>query len=260
MEKLGYIEIKIVGSKGNMQLTPDNYDIRETIALLENVEGMLFLGEKRERPTISYRIEDGSVRHLIKTSLQAIIGFNAILFQISDKQNIDFLEYQTARAFESFQDSARKNDYEFNIATSIENTNKVTINKNTQFYRTESIWVDAEFYFYGKITNMGGKDKANFHIVTKNMGTILIQTPKEFLEKYESNPLYKDYGIRTVGKQNVETGEIDKSSLRFKEIIDYYPVYDEQYLKNLRQKAKKSWQGITDPDKWLREMRGGYDA
>lgn len=259
MEKLGYIEIKIVGSKGKMELTPDNYDIKETIVLLQNVEKMLFPGEKRERPTISYRIEDGSVRHLIKTSLQIIIGFNAILFQISDKQTIDFLEYQTAKAFEAFQESAKKNDYEFNITTSIENTNKITINKNTHFYRTESIWVDAEFYFYGKITNMGGKDRANFHIVTENMGTIYIQTPQEFLAKYESNPLYKNYGIRTVGKQNVETGEIDIHSLKFKEIIDYYPVYNEQYLKKLRQKAKERgfWQSI-DPDKWIREMREGY--
>ncbi|MEK0337216.1 MAG: hypothetical protein QQN41_07270, partial [Nitrosopumilus sp.] len=76
MDKLGYIEIKIVGSRGKLDLTPDNYDIKEIIALLENVEDMLFPGENRERPTISYRIEEGSVRHLIKTSLQAVIGFN----------------------------------------------------------------------------------------------------------------------------------------------------------------------------------------
>jgi len=45
-----------------------------------------------------------------------------------------------------------------------------------------------------------------------------------------------------------------------KEIIYYYPAYDKEYLTKLRQKAKKSWQGITDPDIWLREMRGGYNA
>jgi hypothetical protein len=260
MDNLGYIEIKIAGTKGKLDLTPDNYDIKEIIALLENVEDLLFPGEKRERPTISYRIEEGSVRHLIKTSLQAVIGFNAILFQISDKQTVDFLEYQTAKAFEAFQDTAKKNDYDFTISTSVENTNKLNINKDTRLYRTETVWVDAEFYFYGKITNMGGKDKANFHIVTDNMGTILIQTPKEFLAKYESNPLYKTYGIRAIGRQNIETGEIDKSSLKFKEIIDYYPVYDEEYLNKLRQKAKMSWQGVTDPDKWLRELRGSYNA
>lgn len=260
MDNLGYIEIKIVGSRGKLDLTPDNYDIKEIIALLENVEGMLFPGEKKERPTISYRIEEGSVRHLIKTSLQAVIGFNAILFQINDKQTIDFLEYQTAKAFEVFQNTAKKNDYDFTISTSVENTNKLNIRKDTRLYRTETVWVDAEFYFYGKIINMGGKEKANFHIITDTMGRILIETPKEFLEKYESNPLYKTYGIRAIGKQNVETGEIDKSSLKFKEIIDYYPAYDEEYITKLRQKAKKSWQGVSDPDKWLREMRGGNHA
>ncbi len=45
-----------------------------------------------------------------------------------------------------------------------------------------------------------------------------------------------------------------------KEIIYYDPIYDKEYLTKLRQKAKKSWQGVTDPDKWLREMRGGYNA
>jgi len=40
------------------------------------------------------------------------------------------------------------------------------------------------------------------------------------------------------------------------EIIYYDPSYDEKYITKLRQKAKKSWQGITDPDKWLREIRG----
>lgn len=34
-------------------------------------------------------------------------------------------------------------------------------------------------------------------------------------------------------------------------------VYDENYLKGLRKKAKKSWQGIGNPDEWLRNLRQG---
>ena len=45
-----------------------------------------------------------------------------------------------------------------------------------------------------------------------------------------------------------------------KEKIYYDPSYDEEYLTKLRKKAKKSWQGITDPDKWLRKMREGFIA
>jgi len=42
VEKIGFIEIRITGSKGNLELTPDNYDIREIISILENAENLLY--------------------------------------------------------------------------------------------------------------------------------------------------------------------------------------------------------------------------
>jgi hypothetical protein len=42
MEKTGYIEIKIEGQKGNNELKPDNYDIKEIVAIIENAEKLLF--------------------------------------------------------------------------------------------------------------------------------------------------------------------------------------------------------------------------
>ncbi|MCX6273290.1 MAG: hypothetical protein NTU44_19135 [Bacteroidetes bacterium] len=125
-------------------------------------------------------IEEGSVKHIFKTSIQFIIGFNAVLAQINQVQNIDFLDLSTARAFENIQNLALKHDYSFNVSTSLENTNFVKIDRTTHYYRTEAIWADAEFYFYGKITNAGGKDKANIHIYTEELGTIRIQTPCTF--------------------------------------------------------------------------------
>lgn len=74
----------------------------------------------------------------------------------------------------------------------------------------------------------------------------------------QTNLLYKEYGVRVKGKQNVETGEIDKSSLILLELIDYSPRYDEQYLNNLIEKANHKFNGL-DSDKWLAELRGGYD-
>lgn len=260
MNKIGYIEIRISGSKGNLDLSPDNYDIREVISILENAENLLYPGEKRDRPTISYRMEEGSVRHLFKTSIQYIIGFNAVIGQVSQVQNIDFLDLSTAKAFENLQDIAAKKDYTFSIKTSIDKSNEVLINRSTRFYRSVSIWADAEFYFYGKVTNAGGKDKANIHIYTDELGTVRIQTPISFLEQYNDNLLYKTFGIRAIGKQHSETGEIDTSTLEFVELIDYQPKYDEAYLKTLREKAKKNWLGEINPDVWLKEIRGGYDT
>lgn len=260
MDKLGYIEIKISGSRGNLDLAPDNFDIREIINILENAENLLFPNDKKDRPVISYKIEQGSVRHIFKTSIQYIIGFNAVLAQINEVNNIDFLDLSTAKAFENFQDIAAKKDYAVTIKTSITDSNEIRIDRTTNFRRTEAVWADAEFYFYGKVMNAGGKEKANIHVYTEEYGLIRIDTPISFLEQYENNFLYKTFGIRAIGKQHSETGEIDRSSLKFVELVDYSPKYDEAYLKALREKAKKSWLGKIDPDDWLRELRGGYDA
>ncbi len=259
MEKIGYIEIRITGSKGNLDLTPDNYDIREIISILENAENLLYPGEKRDRPNISYKIEEGSVKHILKTSIQYIIGFNAVIGQVVQDKNIDFLDLGTAKAFENMQDIAAKRNYVFNIKTSLDNTNEIKLDKTTRFYRTEAIWADAEFYFYGKVTNAGGKDKANIHIYTEELGTVRIITPISFLEQYDENLLYRSFGIRATGKQHSETGEIDTSTLKFIELVDYQPKYDEQYLKALRDRAKKSWLGSINTDNWLKEIRG-YDT
>lgn len=260
MEKIGYIEIRISGSKGNLQLNPDNYDIREIISILENAENLLFPSDKKDRPTISYKIEDGSVRHIIKTSVQFIIGFNAIIGQVNEVQNIDFLELGSARAFENIQDIASKKNYTFTISTSIEKSNEIKIDNSTRFYRSETVWAEAEFYFYGKVTNAGGKDKANIHVLTEDYGSIRIETPISFLEDYDENMLYKTLGVRAIGKQQSETGELDKSSLKFVELIEYNPKYDEAYLSELRNKATKSWLNKINPDQWLKDIRGGYDA
>lgn len=260
MEKIGYIQIRITGSKGNLELSPDNYDIREIISILENAENLLYPGDKKDRPAITYKIEEGSVRHILKTSIQYIIGFNAVIGQVNQSQNIDFLDLSTAKALENIQDMAAKRDYAFTINTSIDNSNEVKIDRTTRFYRTESVWAEAEFYFYGKVTNAGGKERANIHIYTDELGTVRIETPIAFLEKYEDNLLYKTFGIRAIGKQHSETGEVDKSTLKFLELVEYQPRYDETYLKALRAKAKKSWLGSINPDEWLKQIRGGYDA
>ncbi len=258
MENTGFIEIKVTGSKGNIELKPDNYDIKEVVSIIEQAEKILFPGEKRERPIISYRQEEGSVRNIFKTSMQAVIGFSAILNQIQTSQNIDFLENSTASAIETFQETAIKKDYTFEITTSIQDSIKFKIDSSTNFFRIKDHWAEAEFYFYGKITNAGGKDKANIHLYTEELGTIYIQTPQQFLSDREENLLYKTFVIRAKGKQNSETGEIDKQSLTFIELIDYNTRYDEIYLKNLRIKAM-NWLVKINPDEWLNAIRG-YDA
>jgi len=257
MENKGYIEIHIEGRKGQLPLTPETYDISELRGLLDHAEQLLFPAiERRNRPIVAYEVKDGSVRHIFRTSLQVIIGFNAILGQVQSKKSLDFLEYQTAKAFSVFQETARKQNYSFEISTSVPDTTRLVIDPSTDFVLPDNEWVSGEFYFYGDITNMGGKTSPNVHVNVPGLASIIIKTPKDILADYDHNPLYKPLGVRASGRQNLATGEIDAGSLKFVEFIEYAPEYDDTYLNSLINKAKVSWAGVNDADVWLRELRG----
>lgn len=259
MEKIGHLEIRISGTIGNLELKPDTLDVRELMSVLEQSEDLLFPNDKKDRPIISYQLEEGSVRHIFKTTIQAIIGFNAVLGQVDTLKSIDFLDVNTAKAIESFQETAFRKNFTFSIRTSLSSSTELIIDRTTRFIRSEAIWADAEFYLYGKITNAGGKDKANIHLSTDEYGTIRIETPQKILEGLQDNILYKFFGVRAIGRQHSETGEIDKGTLKFVELLDYNPKYDAEYLSDLRQKAM-GWLNGIDADEWLRDIRGGYDA
>ena len=126
-------------------------------------------------------------------------------------------------------------------------------------FKTESTWVDAEFYFYGILKDAGGKNKANIHLDTEDYGYLTIETGQSLLMGQEENMLYKKLGVRAVGKQDIETGEVDTKSLRLIEFIDYNPKFDEAYLSSLIAKAKQSWKGINTAD-WLSGIRGKYEV
>lgn len=259
MEKIGKIEIRVTGKSGNNELNPENYDIKHIVAMLNNVEDLLYPRNNKERPLISYDIENGSVKHMFKTTIQTIIGFSALLGQIDEKQSIDFLELKTARAIENIQMLSREKNYTFQIKTSLSNTYKLTINPKSTFFRNEKIWVEAEFYFYGILKDAGGKSKANIHLDTEEHGYLAIETGKEFLEEREENLLYKNYGVRAKGKQNLDTGEIDTKTLKLIELIDYTPKFDSNYIKNLIKKSENNWTNFQ-ADGWLNNLRGNYEA
>lgn len=259
MEKIGNIVIRIYGQNGNISLSPDNYDIREIISTLDNVESLLFPNQKKERPIISYSLEEGSVKHIFKTSMQAVLGFTAILGQINESKSIDFLELKSAQAVEAIQNVAYQKNYAFEISTSVNEGVLLKIDSQSRFLKNETVWAEAEFYFYGTLTNAGGKSNPNIHLDTPEFGSITISTQKEVLRDKEENMLYRKFGARVVGKQNSETGEFDKSSLELLELFDFEPKFDENYLLSKIKKAKSNWSGI-DKTKWLKELRGGYNA
>ncbi|WP_299668468.1 hypothetical protein [uncultured Polaribacter sp.] len=259
MEKIGEIEIRVVGKSGNQELKPDNYDIKHIASILQNVDDLLYPNNKKDRPLITYDLKEGSVKHVFKTTIQSVIGFSAILTQIQINESIDFLEVRTARAIENIQNLSLQKNYEFQIKTSLNVDYQLIINPSTKFFRAENIWADAEFYFYGILKDAGGKNKINIHLDTQDFGYLTIETGEKFLKEKEENLLFKTFGVRAKGKQNIETGEIDTKSLILLELIDYQPKFDKEYLNSLIKKAKRSWSTIN-ADEWLCNLRSGYEA
>ena len=49
MDKIGFIEIRITGSNGNLDLSPDNYDIRDVISMLGFVDSLDAVGKNLDQ-------------------------------------------------------------------------------------------------------------------------------------------------------------------------------------------------------------------
>lgn len=258
MNALGEIEIHIEGRVGAQKLTPALVDIDEIRDLLGEAAALLFPTEKRsQRPIISYEISDGSVRHRFRTLMQTVIGFGAVIAQVASEGNIDFLHEKSASAIESLQRIAREKDY---VVTLSANQQSLQLDRTTHYERQQQVWVDAEFYLYGELTNAGGKNNPNIHLDTKEHGTLRISVNKDFLKEGEKNLLYKKFGVRAAGRQNLKTFEIDPNSLQFVELLDYNRDYSQSYLDALIKRAAPAWAEVMDPDQWLEELRGGAHA
>lgn len=258
MENTGTLVIRVLGDTNGAKLSPSNYDIKEIVNLLSNVEDILYPNQKN-RPLITYELGEGSVLNRFKTTVQAIISCTAIFASVQEAQSTEHLEPQTAKALEVIQKVAYQKNYTFEISSSESENVILEINPRTNFLIAKDYFVETELYVYGELTDAGGKTKPNLHLDTVEYGALTIQVSKDVLKELDGNPLYRNFGARIKTKQHMSTGEIDKSSIVFLELIEYNSNLDEDYLNSCIDRATPHWQDF-DSDKWLDEMRGGYDA
>lgn len=195
------------------------------------------------------------------------------LERADESKRLDDLPGPQAAALEGFQDLAREKGFRFEFFESKginfsapgvelklqprENRKALlSITPQTDYRRTPAVWIEGEFYFYGKVTALGG-DPPVLTLETEEFGPLNIQAAPAALARHPSNPLYRLIGVRAAGRQHAKTGEIDTSRLRLLEVLEYNPQADPSYLEELIEKARHSWSDIEDADEWLKTLRHG---
>ncbi|MCB9178698.1 MAG: hypothetical protein H6590_04670 [Flavobacteriales bacterium] len=260
MERTATFEVVVSGTKGGQPMMPEDFNIKALRELLTEVEVLLFPGSSsRDRPVISYEVQPGSVRNLFRTGVQAVAQTSAVLALVASSGTIDMLEPRTARAIEAMQRWAQEGDVAFALRTSLPGSPELIIDRTTHYLRTEAVSVETELYLYGRVVDAGGKERSNIHLQVDGQGIHVIDASKEFLEGLDKNILYHRMGVRAMGRQNLQTGEIEKNSLKLLELIDYDEHFEEAYLKRLQAKAR-GWLKDTDPDQYLNDVRGTYGS
>jgi hypothetical protein len=254
MEELGFIEVKIDGKIGNKPLKPDDIDIADIKDIINDVENFLFPGraEKADRPHISYKIEEGSAKHLFHLPISAVLLFNGLADEISTRGTIDFLDYKRAEIIEKFQKKALEKNYEISLTNSLSKAKTLVINKNTKYFSVAADYIETELILYGKIDAEGGVNP-NFHIETREYGRLTVSATIEQLLEGEKR-LYKFYGVSVSGKQNLKDGK--PFDLKLLNYIEYNPKFNKIELDLLIERAAPNLSKIADVDAWLNQIRG----
>ena len=251
MEEQGYIEIRVTNSDNS--LSPKDVDINEIKDFIVDVESFLYPDrkEKRNRPHISYTIEDGSAKHKFFLPVTAVILFNGLTSEIKNRNNIDFLDYKRQSIIDKFQKRAVNEGYKIEFNNSISNKPTLIIDDATNYEMIAPTYFESEFYLYGEIYQEGGKNP-NLHISTKKYGNIKVSATKEQIMNGEKKT-YKPYGIKVRGKKNLEDNSL--YDLVLLEFIQYKPIFNKSLLDKVIEKASGNLSKITNVDTWLNDIK-----
>ena len=176
--------------------------------------------------------------------------------EINNRGNIDFLDNKRAVIIDKFQRKAKEKNIEISFYSSSSHSPILTINKETQFFKVAATFIETEFTLYGKINEEGGNNH-NFHLLTKEYGKLIISASEQQLLEGEKR-LFKVYGVRAKGKQNLSDGK--PYDLKLIDYITYNPNYNEHKLDLLIERASKTWNKVSNVDSWLSEIRGGVNG
>lgn len=257
-EEVGYIEIKLDKFKDGQKYTLSDVDISELKQLIDDFENLVTpdTKDKRSRPHIYYKQEEGSVVNKFFLGLVYVAQFSGILNQFSESNNLNFLDRKRAEIIDRFQRDAVEKSITITLSSSQTKAQPLEITPETNYFLPKDEYYETQLYVYGMVYDMGGKTTPNVHIDTKEYGTLKVEATKEQLIGKDQH-LYQVTGLVVHGEQNHRDGTL--KNLKFLDFIRYEPKAINREVWKLKIKnSTKAWSDIEDVDKWLKQIRG-YD-
>ncbi|MCF3651539.1 hypothetical protein [Synoicihabitans lomoniglobus] len=133
----------------------------------------------------------------------------------------------------------------------------VLISQASNFQREERVlWVNAERYLIGEITDWGGSQNPNVHLRLRNTReTLIVDATADQIREQRDNLVFHKAIVHVRAKQNPATGELKDYKLI--ELRAYAPDVEDARLDQLFAAGAKAWAGVPDGGAWVEELRGG---
>ena len=133
----------------------------------------------------------------------------------------------------------------------------VVVSHASNLQREERVlWVDAERYLIGEITDWGGAQTPNIHLRLRNTReTLIVDATEDQIRQQRDNLVFHKAIVHVRAKQNPKTGELKDYKLI--DLRAYAPNVEDARLEQLFAAGAKAWAGIPDGGGWVEELRGG---
>lgn len=253
---MGQLRIRFKGKIDGAELKPNTIDIQYLINKLGEVQDFLTGSIKsHERPKIITTIEDGSL--VCNSSLNGFADIKDYIVDIntlaSIDPEIDFLEPRRKKTIYKWQKEAKEENLEITISDSDLNLDFI-ISPETNYSEPVEFFTKSQVYVVGEIKDMGGKERINIHIDTRNHGYLKIGCTKEQVNAYKQF-LYQKIGAYIRVKQNLDTGEIKNGSAKLLKIDPPRNKNVIEATEKFINSSKGVWADVEDPTSWVRGLR-----
>jgi hypothetical protein len=221
-------------------------------------------GEQRtDLSNIRTAIKDGSLVLEVENEagvLEDALEDYKVTLNEGDLSRIDEVRASVIEEWQHEADRHPERIYELVWGTRKDDSEKqavITISRDTDFKIPTEVWLPVEKYMYGRVFDLGGKNKANVHLDLDTGTTITVGTEAKKLVEDKTNRLYTNQLVRISAEQSMKSKKLRNEKLISFE--NYNPHFDEEEFNKFTEKGSVAWASVENPGAWVEELRGNAE-